>query len=300
MPRLRTFAWTVLGWNILTILGGALVRATGSGAGCGRSWPTCQGTIVPRLEGATAIEFTHRAVSGLALLSVIGLAVAVFRAFPKGALARRGALLAVVAIIGEALIGALIVFSEWVADDASVARAMAVPLHLVNTLFLLASLTLTIVWLGPQPPRSRIADHRRWFVAGAVGMGLIAATGAVTALADTLFPKEGVSILLPEAGEHFLTRLRVIHPLLATVVGVGQAMWVARHGWHSVAARVIKAGVAVQLVLGVVNILAGTPVWLSLLHLLAADVLWIAWIWLAAEPSTVPVAEPRSGPVPAR
>jgi len=300
MPRLRTFAWTVLGWNILTILGGALVRATGSGAGCGRSWPTCQGTIVPRLEGATAIEFIHRAVSGLALLSVIGLAVAVFRAFPKGALARRGALLAVVAIIGEALIGALIVFSEWVADDASVARAMAVPLHLVNTLFLLATLTLTIVWLGPQPPRSRMAEHRRWFVAGAAGMGLIAATGAVTALADTLFPKEGVSLLLPEAGEHFLTRLRVIHPVVATVVGVGQAMWVARQGWRSVAARVVKAGVAVQLGLGVVNILAGTPVWLSLLHLLAADVLWIAWIWLAAEPSTVAVAEPRSGPVPAR
>jgi heme A synthase len=290
----------VLGWNLLTILGGAVVRATGSGAGCGRSWPTCQGTIVPRLEGATAVEFTHRAVSGLALLSVIALAVAVFRAFPKGALVRRGALLAVVAIIGEALIGALIVFSEWVADDASVARAMAVPLHLVNTLFLLASLTLTIVWLGPQPPRSRIADHRRWFATGAVGMVLIAATGAVTALADTLFPKEGVSFLLPEAGEHFLTRLRVIHPLLATVVGVGQATWVARQGWHSAAARVIKAGVAVQLVLGVVNILAGTPVWLSLLHLLAADVLWIAWIWLAAEPSTIPVAESRSGPVPAR
>jgi hypothetical protein len=205
---LRTFAWMVLGWNLLTILGGAVVRATGSGAGCGRSWPTCQGTIVPRLEGATAVEFTHRAVSGLALLSVIALAVAVFRAFPKGALVRRGALLAVVAIIGEALIGALIVFSEWVADDASVARAMAVPLHLVNTLFLLASLTLTIVWLGPQPPRSRIADHRRWFATGAVGMVLIAATGAVTALADTLFPKEGVSFLLPEAGEHFLTRRR--------------------------------------------------------------------------------------------
>jgi heme A synthase len=300
MPRLRTFAWTVLGWNILTVLGGALVRATGSGAGCGRSWPTCQGTVVPRLQGSTAIEFTHRAVSGLALLGVLGLAVAVFRALPKGGRARRGVLLAVVAIIGEALIGALIVFSEWVADDASVARVIAVPLHLVNTLFLLAALTLTIVWLDPEQPRSRLADHRRWFVAGVVGMGLIAATGAVTALADTLFPKEGVSFVLPEAGEHFLTWLRMIHPLVATVVGLGQAIWVARQGWRSTAARVVMTGVAVQLGLGVVNILAGTPVWLSLLHLLAADVLWIAWIWLAAEPSTAPVAAPRSGPVPAR
>jgi hypothetical protein len=49
----------------------------------------------------------------------------------------------VLAVIGEALIGAAIVAFEWVADDSSIARTVAVPLHLVNTLLLLAALTVT-------------------------------------------------------------------------------------------------------------------------------------------------------------
>ena len=133
---------------MIVILLGALVRATGSGAGCGRSWPTCDGQIVPELEGATAIEYTHRLASGIALVLVVTLAIIVWSRVAKGGPARLGAGLSVVAIIGEALIGAMIVLAEWVADDSSVARAISVPLHLVNTLFLLAALALTIVWLG--------------------------------------------------------------------------------------------------------------------------------------------------------
>jgi heme A synthase len=41
--------------------------------------------------------------------------------------------------------------------------------------------------------------------------------------------------------------------------------------------------VALQFAGGVVNILLGTPVWLSLFHLLLADALWISWVWMAAE-----------------
>ena len=73
------FAWVTLAFNVVVILMGAIVRATGSGAGCGRSWPSCQGQVVPELEGATAIEFAHRAVSGVALIMVAVLVVWVFR-----------------------------------------------------------------------------------------------------------------------------------------------------------------------------------------------------------------------------
>ena len=82
--RLERFAWFVLVVNIVTIALGAVVRSTGSGAGCGRSWPTCQGEIVPELAGATAVEFTHRAVSGVALLLVFTLAFMVWRRVPVG------------------------------------------------------------------------------------------------------------------------------------------------------------------------------------------------------------------------
>ena len=148
MDRLARLAWGVIGWNVLTILLGAVVRATHSGAGCGRTWPTCGGELVPALEGATAVEFTHRVASGLALVLVAALAVKVLRSRAPGHPARRSVLWAGAAIIGEALIGAVIVLYEWVGRDDSLARVISVPLHLVNTLVLLAALTLTARFLG--------------------------------------------------------------------------------------------------------------------------------------------------------
>ena len=139
VTRIARYAWFTLVFNVGVILLGALVRATGSGAGCGRSWPACQGQVMPELSGATAVEFTHRAASGVALVLVAVLVVWVWRRVPSGEPARIGAGLALAAIVGEALIGAMIVLAEWVAEDASLARVVAVPLHLVNTLFLLAA-----------------------------------------------------------------------------------------------------------------------------------------------------------------
>src|SRR5690606_35054615 len=194
MPRgLTRFAWATLAFNVVVILMGAVVRATGSGAGCGRSWPTCHGTVLPVLEGDTAIEFAHRAVSGVALVLVAVLAFLVLRRVPRPHQARMAAGLSLVAIIGEALIGAGIVLFEWVAEDTSVARAVSVPLHLVNTFFLLAVLTLTAHLLGGGVPL-RWSQHpraRRWLIVGAVAFVTIAGPGAVTALADTLFPAFG-------------------------------------------------------------------------------------------------------------
>src|SRR5512147_2327182 len=86
------FAWGVLAYNVLVVLWGAYVRATGSGAGCGSHWPLCNGEVVPRAPAlATAIEFAHRSSSGLALISVLALAVWAWRAFPRGHAARLGA-----------------------------------------------------------------------------------------------------------------------------------------------------------------------------------------------------------------
>jgi len=121
VTRIARYAWFTLVFNVGVILLGALVRATGSGAGCGRSWPTCQGEVIPELSGATAIEFMHRAASGSALVLVAILVVWVWRRVPAGDPARTGAALSLAAIVGEALIGAMIVLAEWVAAVQSAA-----------------------------------------------------------------------------------------------------------------------------------------------------------------------------------
>jgi heme A synthase len=282
MSGLVRYAWFVLFFNVGVILLGALVRATGSGAGCGESWPTCQGELLPDLRGDTAVEFTHRATSGVALILVLVLVLLVRRAAAKGHPGRTGAVVALVAVIGEALIGAMIVLAAWVADDDSVARAVAVPLHLVNTLLLLAALTLTVFWLsgGGRPDIEANRRSFRWVLVGGVALVLISATGAVTALADTLFPKEGIGLDL-EAGSHFLTRLRIIHPVLAVTTAV-VAWWKLGSDVRSTEARAVAVLVGAMLVTGIVNVSLGVPVWMQLVHLALADALWITYVLLAA------------------
>ncbi len=73
-PALRRYAWGVLAYFIAVILWGTLVRATGSGAGCGDHWPLCNGTVMQHSASAnTMIEFTHRITSGLSFFAVVAL-----------------------------------------------------------------------------------------------------------------------------------------------------------------------------------------------------------------------------------
>lgn len=304
--NVRRWAVATLVVNVVVILLGALVRATGSGAGCGRSWPSCQGTVIPELTGATAIEFTHRAASGVALVMVAVLVWLVFRSSERGAPVRVGAVASGISIVVEALIGAVIVLAEWVADDASVARAVSVPIHLVSTFVLLGGLVLTLFWLSGGRrlvPLGSSAVSRPLLLIGA-GMLLIGATGGVTALADTLFPKEGFDVAGAfdvSTSESFLTRLRVFHPVVAMVIGTVAASWARWNAWllggrAGLAARIVVGVVVVEFALGVLNVVLGTPTWLSLIHLALADVLWMAWVWLGAE---MLQPQPTTEPVPA-
>src|SRR5688572_13107870 len=99
---LSRFAWSVLAYNVAVVLWGAFVRATGSGAGCGRHWPLCNGEVVPHTWGAARlIEWSHRVTSGIALASVVALFIATLVLLPRGHRARRGAGWATFFIFGE-------------------------------------------------------------------------------------------------------------------------------------------------------------------------------------------------------
>lgn len=293
--RLATPAWTALGVNVVVILLGALVRATNSGAGCGRSWPTCEGRLIPsELEGATLIEFTHRSVSGVALLVVAFLYLRVRAAAERRTPLRLAAFVSVVAIVIEALIGAGIVLFEWVVDDSSVARTVAVPLHLVNTLLLLAALTAVVVLADARRLDRPARSLRRAIWAGTGAMLLVAASGAVAALADTLFPAESLTQGLADdfsGTAAVLTRLRVVHPILAVLTGL-LLIWIvgrtpAGRPWRDApAARSIVWLVVAQVAAGALNVALLVPVWMQLVHLLLADLLWISFVWYALEVST--------------
>jgi cytochrome c oxidase assembly protein subunit 15 len=73
---LRALAALTCGGMLLVLVMGAAVTNTGSAEGCGRSWPLCNGQFIPEFTVATAIEFSHRAVTGLESLLVVALAAA--------------------------------------------------------------------------------------------------------------------------------------------------------------------------------------------------------------------------------
>src|SRR3954447_26794217 len=86
---LRRFSWGVLVYFVAVILWGGLVRATGSGAGCGEHWPLCNGTVVqhsPSVE--TLIEMTHRITSGITVIAMLALVVWTFRGTIRKHIAR--------------------------------------------------------------------------------------------------------------------------------------------------------------------------------------------------------------------
>ena len=290
--RFERYIWIVLGYTIIVILWGAFVRATGSGAGCGNHWPLCNGEVIPRaplLE--TIIEISHRLTSGLLLIMIVGLTFFSFRLYPKGHIVRRGGVLTLVFVIIEALFGAALVLLELVAHNASLTRAFSTSLHLVNTLVLVGVITLTGMWArGIAAPdfkgRGRMLT---WIIIGVMMTLLLGASGGIAALGDTLFPVTTFAEGLAQDFDmtaNVLLRLRVLHPVIAIATGIvmvvvsqviAQMNPVA--GTRK-ASRVLLAAYVGQLALGTINMVLLAPIPIQLLHLLLADVIWIAFVVL--------------------
>lgn len=305
--RFTQFVWLTLGYTILVILWGAFVRATGSGAGCGNHWPTCNGDVLPRPEQVeTLIELTHRITSAFAGLLVLLMLIWAYRAFPRRHSVRLGAAVSFFFILTEGLIGAMLVRLELVGDDASLARAVMIAVHLVNTFFLVAAIALT-GWWSRRGDRA-IVWHghptiRLWLAVGAAGFMLLGASGAITALGDTLFPSESLvdgfrADFSP--GANFLVRLRVYHPLIGIALGV--YLIVASTALERLVqtavlrrfVRLLRWLFLLELLVGIINVLLLAPVWIQLVHLLLADLVWISAVLLGSEALTTPLAKPNA------
>jgi heme A synthase len=215
---------------------------------------------------------------------------------------RPAAVASVILILSEAAIGAGLVLFGLVAEDDSRARAVVLAVHLTNTFLLLGALALTAHWAS-RPVR-RAAWSAGDVLAGGVALGgclLIGITGAIAALGDTLYP---AGSLPPDAAAPLLLRLRILHPWVALVVGLGLVVRaVALRGRLGDAgarpATAVALLVVVQLCAGLLNVVLLAPVWLQIVHLALADSLWIALVVLTATsldavPVRVVVPQPAS------
>jgi heme A synthase len=287
------FAWAVLAFTLAVVLWGAYVRATGAGAGCGNHWPLCNGEVVPRVPAVkTLIEFTHRAMSGLDGLLILFLMLWALWAYPRRHLARWAAVLSFGFVVTEALIGAALVKLEHVAQNASVGRAWSLSGHLMNTLALLAFLSLTAFWgtqqhaTAPVPLRGR----RTWTAVPVfLALVLTAISGAIAALGDTLFPAASLAAGFRQdfdSAANIFLRLRWFHPFFAVMAAACLSFYAMRVEARVPAAkpyaRTLLALVGLQLGAGALNLLLLAPLWMQILHLLLADLVWISVVLLTA------------------
>ena len=291
---------------VLVILEGAVVRATGSGAGCGNHWPLCNGLFFPFHHPAiaTIIEYTHRSLTGFLITAVVGLMAWVFMARGRGDRARRAVVWVGVLLLTEALLGAVLVKGGYVERNASNMRVLVQGVHFTNTMLLVAALTLTWWWLrasaksipqGLKPLPSHSAMRPEAEASGyleapgvrsvawvaLVATMVVGATGSVAALADTLFPSPSLRAGLADdfsAAAPLLVRMRWVHPA-AALIGVVCVGWLCLR----VRAWVLGWLMGLQLVLGMGDVLLLAPTWMQVVHLLGADLYWVALVVVAAE-----------------
>jgi heme a synthase len=302
-PIFPTVARGVTVATVLVVLLGAIVRITGSGAGCGQHWPTCNGEIAhlpKRLE--TWIELTHRTTSGLDFVGVLVLAVLGLSLRPRHP-ARWAAFTALGLMVIEIAIGARLVLLNLVGSNMSFDRVVVMPAHLVTTSLLIGSLSAASYFssearLAPEPELSvpaaaRLRSALFWVLAAGTFLLLVSMTGAITALGDTVYPVQGQGALEhlqndQAVGANLLGKLRVVHPLLA-LLGVA-GLWIAGSRAREASAipsvqrlgAALYAGGGLALLIGVANIWLAAPGYVQVVHLFMACLLWLGIVLLAA------------------
>jgi cytochrome c oxidase assembly protein subunit 15 len=273
-PRaLRWGTTAALVTAVLIVLGGVVVRVTGSGLGC-PTWPTCDGENVIQLVPDSIhllIEQTNRLVTVLLIVAVGFAIVAARLQRPRDRMLTRLAWSMFWLTVANAVAGGITVLAgldPWV-----------VALHFVLAMGLLACATFTwhrARWTGGDGPRpSAISRALAWT--------LVVATGAVVATGTLVTgsgPHAGDSADIPRMGFDWNVVV-IVHGVSAVTVlaiAVALAFRLRTEDGGGLALRrlgVFLLVLFVQLALGLTQSLVGIPEVLVAIHVTIAALVWI-------------------------
>src|SRR5579859_4339912 len=127
--------------TFLMIVDGAITRVSESGMGCGTSWPSCNGLLLPEFTDVhTVIEFGHRIFAALVGLCVLALLVRAFQRHRQDPRRFNPAVIAMGLYVLQVILGGLTVglSNAW----------LTVAPHLANSMFLLG--TLLVAWVNAR------------------------------------------------------------------------------------------------------------------------------------------------------
>lgn len=276
-PRaLRWGTTAALVTSILIVLGGGIVRVTGSGLGC-PSWPACTPeslTPIPELGIHGVIEFTNRLVTGL-LIAAVGWAIVAARLQkPEDRTVTRLAWSQFWLVVANAVAGGFTVIFEL--------NPWMVAVHFVLAIGLLTTATLTWhrarIGAAPASDPPPFAVRLAWALAGTT-LALV----VVGTMVSGSGPHSGDSSDVPRMGLDWTT-ITIVHASLAVAAAVlAIALLFVLGGWAGGA--IARKRVLVFLVIfvaqgaiGGIQSLIGLPELLVALHLLGAALVWVGAI----------------------
>jgi cytochrome c oxidase assembly protein subunit 15 len=286
MTRLQKLASWTLGTTVLLVAVGGFTRGSGSGYGCEDRWPLCEngllGGLLPRPEFHMVVEWTHRWFASIAVVLIAALVVYAWRRHRGDGGVRRGATLALAAILVQAALGAVVVKTDLAADLVSVHLGVAMTL-----LGLLAFVTVEAFFAGGQRPvvaTTPDAAWRRSLGAGAAGVFTVIVLGSLVhnqyvggypLVGGRLVPPLDV----PVVAVHFGHRVAVA---VTFVLLVWLAARVVRRGRPAVETRLVHAALAlftVNIALGAAHVFTRVQsTGLVVAHLLVASLAWTSLV----------------------
>ncbi|HBR58500.1 MAG TPA: cytochrome oxidase assembly protein [Blastocatellia bacterium] len=294
LSKFAKYSIFTLAYNLVVIIWGVFLRASRSGDGCGQHWLTCRGEVIPSApEFKTVIEFSHRLTSGLAFFVVLALAVWAARKYAKGSTVRTAAFGSFIFIVVEALLGAGLVLTGNTAEAWTPVRPLWSAGHLISTFVLLAFLAIT-AWSSSTGGEFRFVFEKRvrnLMMAAAAAILLIGTSGSIAALSNMIFPSRSIIESLTKdfsSSSHYILRIRLLHPLLAVLLGVFLLFFSGWIGSRSSGtptefwSKAFSVLIMIQLAFGAITILTLGPIVMQLGHLLLADAIWISFVLMMA------------------
>ena len=289
---------------------GAVVRVTESGDAC-PDWPRCQGELLPPLEPAILIEFSHRLLASLVGLLVLATAVLAWRWQRRVPLVRWGATAAVLLVGGQIILGGLTVLNDL--PPNMVTAHLALASALLATLLVVTIASFELKPADSAERRVRAASFRNLAIFAALATfalmlsgSYVTGSGAGLAFRDwPLFDGR----LVPEGGR--LAMIHVAHRLAAVAVGLLLVYVAVRarrwQSWH----RPMAFGTTLALLLYVTQVFVGAAnIWTLLqpaagaAHLALAVALWatLTGVVVLAHRAAQPISRydeaPRQQPSP--
>ncbi|MCH2307068.1 MAG: COX15/CtaA family protein [SAR202 cluster bacterium] len=254
---------------------GAWVRVSGSGLGC-PDWPLCEGGVVPS-NIAALIESGHRWYAGIVMLCIFGLTLVTRKFKNQFPIGSKMAIGASVAVIIQALLGAIVVFTE-----------LNPLVRLVHLL-----LAMTIILLLAITAFDFLSDiHYRKFFTGRARHLLITSAAIILLGSSIVARKYSFSCIgIPLCGDIGIPEATILHDshrTLAYILLLGTffmtfKMWRANIRGIELNLSILCSLIAFsQICLGLSAVFFGMPDILRILHAGVASLLWLSYVSLWA------------------